>query len=381
MTQKHIRIYTRSLSLTCLLMLMLSSVISCNHADKKAEGQETPQIDVALPEVDSVTLHKTYPGKLSSLDMVDVVGRVNGTLLTKQYSSGQYVTKGQVLFTIEDTKYRDAVAQARASLATAESQLDYATRRHEAMKKALESDAVSQMDVTQAKANMEQAAASVQTARAQLSIANTNLGYCVVRAPISGYISGAALDPGAYVGGEGSPVRLTTIYNDDELIASFDIQDDQYRTLLSVSGGLGNAMYRRVPLEFKTPMSRDYAIDLYYESPAVSATTGTVNLKGKLSNPDHQLKDGMYVTISLPYGTDPQAILINDASIGTDQLGKYVYVVNDSNKVVYTPIKTGELVRDSLRIVTSGLTPKDRYVTKALLTVRNGMKVNPRFTK
>ncbi len=364
--------------LTLLLTLCLAS---CRHHEKSAEGEGAPEIDVALPEVDSVTLHKTYPGKLMSLDMVDVVGRVNGTLLTKQYTSGQYVNKGQVLFTIEDTKYRDAVAQARASLATAESQLDYARRRYEAMKKALASDAVSQMDVTQAQADMEQAAASVENARASLSIANTNLGYCVVRAPISGYIAGAALDPGAYVGGEGSPVKLSTIYNDEMLIASFDIQEGQYRTMLNVPGGLQNKMYRNVPLSFDTEMPRQYAIDLYYESPAVSSTTGTVNLKGKLDNPDHQLKDGMYVTISLPYGTDSHAVLVKDASIGTDQLGKYLYVVNDSNKVVYTPIKAGELVNDTMRIVTSGITPQTRYVTKALLTVRNGMKINPRLTK
>lgn len=370
-----------NLAIGFLSLLLITGITSCRHRGKSADEAAMPQIDVALPEVDSVTLHKTFPGKLSSLDMVDVVGRVNGTLLTKQYSSGQYVTKGQILFTIEDTKYRDAVLQARASLATAESQLDYATRRHEAMKKALQSDAVSQMDVTQAKANMEQAAASVENARAALSIANTNLGYCVVRAPISGYIAGAALDPGAYVGGEGSPVKLSTIYNDEVLIASFDIQDGQYRQMLNVPGGMQNAMYRNVPLHFNTDMPGDYTIDLYYESPAVSSTTGTVNIKGKLSNPDHVLKDGMYVTISLPYGTDSNAILVKDASIGTDQLGKYLYVVNDSNKVVYTPVKVGELVNDTMRIVTSGLTPRDRYVTKALLTVRNGMEINPRLTK
>ena len=84
---------------------------------------------------------------------------------------------------------------------------------------------------------------------------------------------------------------------------------------------------------------------------------------------------------SIPYGVDPKAVLVKDASIGTDQLGKYVYVVNDSNKVVYTPIKVGELYRDSLRIVESGLSKGDRYVAKALLTVRNGETVTPKLIK
>ena len=86
----------------------------------------------------------------------------------------------------------------------------------------------------------------------------------------------------------------------------------------------------------------------------------------------------MYCTVHMPYKVDPAAMLVRDASIGTDQLGKYVYVVNDSGKVVYTPVKTGDLVADTMRLVTEGLRPGDRYVTSALLKVRDGMKVQAR---
>ena len=89
----------------------------------------------------------------------------------------------------------------------------------------------------------------------------------------------------------------------------------------------------------------------------------------------------MYVTISLPYGIDPKAVLVKDAAISTDQLGKYMYVVNDSNKVVYTPIEAGELYQDSLRGINKGIKSGDKYVTKALLTVRNGESVKPVVTK
>ncbi len=365
-------------SMTALGMaLLLTGMASCSKDKKKGAEMETPTISVAYPVKDSVTLHKTYPGTIYANDMVTVVARVNGTLLTKQYKSGDRVTKGQVLFTIEDTKYRDAVTQAKAQLATAESQLDYARRRHAAMKQALQSDAVSQMDVTQAEANLIQAQAAVEEARAALSTANTNLGYCVVRAPITGHIAGAKLDIGSYIGGEGNPVELTTIYNDDVMQAVFSIEDAQYQELVSRAGGISNSLYRDVPLEFKTKLNRAYTVNLTYAAPAVSSTTGTVTLKGNVENPDKELRDGMYVTISLPYATAPDALLVRDASIGTDQLGKYVYVVNDSNRVVYTPIKVGEVVNDSLRIVTEGLKESDRYVTKALLTVRTGMEVKP----
>ena len=85
----------------------------------------------------------------------------------------------------------------------------------------------------------------------------------------------------------------------------------------------------------------------------------------------------MYVTVELPVTDEPHAVLISDAAIGSDQLGSYIYLLNDSDRVVYTTIETGQLVDDSLRIVTKGINPDDRYVTKALLKVRDGMKVEP----
>lgn len=74
-------------------------------------------------------------------------------------------------------------------------------------------------------------------------------------------------------------------------------------------------------------------------------------------------------------------MLVRDASIGTDQLGKYLYVVNDSDKVVYTPIEVGGLYRDSMRVVTKGISPESRYITSALLKVRDGMPVKTVMTK
>ena len=79
----------------------------------------------------------------------------------------------------------------------------------------------------------------------------------------------------------------------------------------------------------------------------------------------------------MPYATAEKALLVDNASIGTDQLGKFLYVVNDSNVVNTRHIEIGQLVDDGMRIVNSGLSPDERYVTKALMKVRQGMKVSP----
>lgn len=365
------------LSASCLIL----AFPSCKKSEKQSADDQAPVISVATPVVDSIVLHKTYPGLLIASNSAAVVCRVNGTVTAKTMKGGAFVNKGQVLFKIEDTKYRDAVQQAQATLATAKSQYEYASRNYEALKEALKSDAVSQIEVVQAKSTMEQAAASVKNAEAALSLANLNLSYCTVRAPISGYVTTCGFNPGVYVNGEGAPVELCTVYDNTHMTARFNIEDAQYETMVGQNGGMDHSIYRNVPIKFAQPLPHSYTADLSYEAPAINSSTGTLTLQAGIDNVYNELKDGMYLTIELPYGINSKAILIKDASIGTDQLGKYVYVVNDSDKVVYTPIKIGEIYQDSLRVVNEGLKPSDRYVTEALLTVRNGMTVKPQLTK
>lgn len=368
----------RYISIAAAALLTLIAA-SC-HKDKK-QTEQIPEVTVATPTVDSVVLHKTYPGYIRAANSADVVALVDGRILSVNYKEGTYVSKGTVLFTIESTKYRDAVNQAASSLATAKAQYEYSSKQYAAMKKAIEADAVSDMELLQAKSQMDEAQAAIRNSEAALQTARTNLSYCTVTAPVSGHITAPTLTAGNYVSGAMSPVKLASIYDDTQMKAVFDIEESQYR-LMSVNTIEGNGpLYTTVPLIFTPELPIQFTADLYYTSPAVEASTGTLTLEGKITNRDKLLKDGMYVTVNLPYGVEPKAILIRDASIGRDQRGSYVYCVNDSNKIVYTPIEPGELYQDTLRIVNSGLTPKSRYVTQALLTVVNGEQVKPVETK
>lgn len=361
----------------CLLAAIML-LVGCKSKEKEDSTSTTPRIDVAQVVTDSVMLHKTYPGYLQSGSSADVVALVNGRLLDKHYISGAYVKKGQLLFTIDPTLYQDAVNRSSAQLESAISARDYAKSHYEAVKKALEADAVSKMEVLSAESSLEQAEANIRDCQAALNTARTNLSYCRVTAPISGYITDTNVGSGNFVSGEGQPVVLASIYDNDHLNVVFQIEDAQYEKLVgSATAESKQKVYSSMPLSFREKLLHDYTADLFYEAPNIEQTTGTIILKGTVKNQDDELKNGMYVTVSLPYGENPKAMLIKDAAIGTDQLGKYVYVVNDSNKVVYTHIKVGELYQDSLRIVNEGLTPGDRYVTRALLTVRNGMTVDP----
>ena len=164
---------------------------------------------------------------------------------------------------------------------------------------------------------------------------------CSVRAPLSGHVTTNQLSKGNYVMGESSPVVLATVYKDDVVVATFTIEDASFLRMLENTNNRDKINYNAIPINFSEKLPHDYTGALNYMAPNVNATTGTIELQAKVDNTYNELKPGMYCTIRLPYKLDPQAMIINDASISTDQLGKYVYVVNDSNKVVYTPHKGG----------------------------------------
>lgn len=353
---------------------ILTLLTGCHgNKDKEREPKATPKVEVTSPVVEGVTDYLTIPGTIQSNSKVDVVCRVNGRLLTKHFQPGDYVNKGQLLFSIESREYRDAVNQEKASLASARSQYDYALQHLTALKKAYEANAVAQITVLEAESALEQAKASVHTAEAALNEAQLQLSYCSITAPISGTISDTSYSVGSYISGSGEPVVLATIVNNDDLKVMFSVEESEYKQLPASD----DSLYNSVPLKFREPMDRDYTARLYYKSPSIDTSTGLMSLMGKVNNPSSSLRDGMYCTISLPLGYNPHAILVLDASIGTDQLGKYLYVVSDSNKIVKQHITVGPLWQDTLRVVNSGIKTTDKYVVKALMSVREGEKVDP----
>ena len=364
------------LPITAAVVLLFAG---CSHDKKdKDAAPAVPDIDVNTVVTDSVTLFKEYPGTLKADREAEVFCRVDGYVSLPKYKAGDFVRQGQVLFTISAPELRNAVSEAEAALATARSQNEYAEQHYQAVAKAYESKAVSKMEVAQALSARDQSRSAINSARARLADARQQLGYCTVTAPFSGHISINEHSGGSYVNGAGAPVALASVYDDAVVRAEFAIEDDSFMRMFENENNRRMIDYSAIPITFGEQLPHTYTADLAYLAPSVDPSTGTLVIQANIKNTWNELRSGMYCTIHMPYKIDPKAMLVRDASIGTDQLGKYVYVVNDSNKVVYTPIKTGDLVADSMRLVTSGLKSGQKYVRSALLKVRNGMKVNPK---
>ena len=361
------------------IFLVLSVLTGCKEKKDTGamKGMPTLAISVAKPIVKDITLTKDYPGYLTPEKTVNLVARVNGTLQSVSYAPGGRVKKGQLLFVIEPTLYNDKVAQAEAELKTAQAQLEYARNNYSRMKEAVKSDAVSQIQVLQSESSVTEGVAAVSNAEAALSTARTNLGYCYVRAPFDGTISKSTVDIGSYVGGSLQPVTLATIYKDDQMYAYFNVADNQWLEMSMNNQQPTKDLPKKIMVQLGKEGTESYPATLDYLSPNVDLNTGTLMVRANFDNPQGVLKSGLYVSITLPYGEADHAILVKEASIGTDQLGKFLYAVNDSDIVHYRHIEIGQLINDTLRQVLGGLSPQERYVTEALMKVRDGMKIKP----
>ena len=361
------------------IFLVLSVLTGCKEKKDAGamKGMPTLAISVAKPIVKDITLTKDYPGYLTTEKTVNLVARVNGTLQSVSYAPGGRVKKGQLLFVIEPTLYNDKVAQAEAELKTAQAQLEYARNNYSRMKEAVKSDAVSQIQVLQSESSVTEGVAAVSNAEAALSTARTNLGYCYVRAPFDGTISKSTVDVGSYVGGSLQPVTMATIYKDDQMYAYFNVADNQWLEMSMNNQQPTKELPKKIMVQLGKEGTESYPATLDYLSPNVDLNTGTLMVRANFDNPQGVLKSGLYVSITLPYGEADHAILVKEASIGTDQLGKFLYAVNDSDIVHYRHIEIGQLINDTLRQVLGGLSPQQRYVTEALMKVRDGMKIKP----
>ena len=361
---------------TIAFILVVAAITGA--CDKREKSIAPLPIEVSYPETRDVVLTREYPGYLDADATIAIVGRVNGTLQGSYYTAGQRVKKGDMLFIIEPTQYINAVKQAEAALQTAKAKLKYAENNYERMKTAIKRNAVSEIDLLQAETNVATGKAAVNDAEAQLSNARTNLDYCYVKAPHNGLVSLSEYSSGSYIAGSMSPVTLATLYKDDTMYSYFDITDNEWLQRQK-RGKVAQDEYITFNLGGDKYFRRKARMD--YLSPNIDLGTGTLKVRAQLDNSDGFLKSGAYISVVLPYKNISDGILIKDAAIGSDQLGRYIYVVNDSNIVEYRHIEAADIVDDTMRLVTKGLDSNERYVTRALVKVRNGIKITPVMEK
>ena len=357
--------------------LLFLSMFSCAN-DQETKQTPLQKFSVANPEVRDIVYRLEYPGYLQSERIVEIIARTEGFLIENKIKPGQKVSEGDVLFIIEPKTYEDKLTTAEAALATAKSNLVFAQSSLDRIEEAAKSNAVSQIDLIQAQTNVDLCKSAIKTAEAQLSIAQTQLGYCYIKAPCNGRVSKSTVDEGNYVKPQ---TQLTTLYKEDNMYAIFTIEASNLiwaQKQAKSQGSINTKPFNTVDVIVAdvTGETEIFQGELDYLSPSADLSTGTVDMRAVIKNPKNELNNGVYVKISLPYKEAKDAVLVPESSIGSDQSGRYIYVVKDDT-VRYRNVKVGQLERDNMREITLGLQADELYITEALTRVRNGQAINP----
>jgi RND family efflux transporter MFP subunit len=331
-----------------------------------------PEVDVCLPRVEVVTDYEDFPGRIEAINAIDVKARVTGYLEKVHFKEGEEVKKGELLFEIDDRPYHAELAKTEGSVV----QCDGRLKRYEAdfarAGRLLAQRGMSQEEYDKVNGDRVEAVGSLKVAKAQLEMAQLNMEFTKVRAPLSGKISRRLLDPGNLV--KADDTVLTTIVSQDPVYAYFDL--DERSTLLAQKlireGKIKWSLDKTLPVflglaDESGPPSRQGLID--FADNRIDPDTGTWRIRARFDNPDRSLLPGLYVRMRLPIGDKYRAILVSEQGLGTDQGQRYVFVVDDSNKVVYRRVKVGRL-HHGLRAIMDGLSETDKVIVSGLQRVR-----------
>ncbi|BBC72183.1 secretion protein HylD [Altererythrobacter sp. B11] len=335
-------------------------------------------VGVANPLQREITEWDDYIGRFEASRSVDLRPRVSGQVTAVHFRDGQVVSKGQALFTIDPRPYRAALAEAQAGVATARSDLALAQADLARAERLVADDAVSKSELDSLKARVNASQAALAAAQARVRSRSLDVEFTTVRAPISGRISDRRVDPGNLVAaGDGAAATLlTTIKALDPLYFTFDGSEGLF--LKAQRQGLE----RGAPVDIKLQDESDYNWhgSLDFTDNGLDPDSGTIRARAIVPNKDGFLTPGMFGNMRLASGGKVNALLVPDTAVQADQTRKLLLVVGKDGTVSAKEVALGPLV-DGLRVIRSGLDPKDRVVIEGTQMAFPGSKVKPRFDK
>ena len=344
-------------------------------------AQATPAVPVTVTSVEprKVTTWQEFSGRLEAVDRVLLRPRVAGAVQAVHFREGGLVKAGDLLVSIDPEPYAAAVAQAQGLVASAEAKLELANTELERGNNLLARNTISQSELAQRQSAQRDELAGVQSAKAALKVAQLNLDYTQIKAPIAGRVGKIEVTVGNLVAAGSASSPLATIVSIDPIYASFDAGEELLAQIIAdLPSENGVPAIDRVPVEVSTLAANSTPIrgKLQLIDNEVNASSGTIRVRAVFDNPGGKLIPGQFVRVRLGQPTASDQLMISEKAVGTDQDKKFVFVVDANNTIAYRQVELGSAV-EGLRIVQKGLHAGDRIVINGLQRVRPGAVVAP----
>ena len=366
-----------------VIPVVLLLLVACGPSDDAAAPRAALPVGVVTVERHDVPLSIDMVGTTMGIQDVPIRARVEGFLETLNFQEGRFVSKGDLLYTIDDQPFQARLVEAQSMLAASQTTLAKTEADLARIRPLAEMDAVSQQDLDSAVAQEAAARASVRASEASVDLANIELSYTRMYAPIDGLIGLSKAKPGEFVGREPNPVVLNTLSDIDPIRVRFSISEREYLSL-SRTYLADNAQYKGNPegrptnliLLFADNSEHSHLGQVIAAAQAIDPETGTYMLEASFANPDSLVLPGQFARVRAPYRTLKDKVLIPRRAL-VDLQGRFqVYVVSAENKVEVREVELGPS-KGSMQVVESGLEAGETIILEGLQKVRSGSSVSP----
>lgn len=355
----------------------------CGSSDETAVGMSAMPVGVVTAIRQDVPLSIDMVGTTMGIQDVPIRARVEGFLETMDFQEGRFVKKGDLLYTIDAQPFQARLVEVQSSLAAAQTNLAKSQADLSRIRPLAEMDAVSQQDLDSAVAQEAAARASVRAAEASVDLANIELSYTRIHAPINGLIGLSKARPGEFVGRDPNPVVLNTLSDINPIRVRFSISEREYLTLSRTYLAEG-AQHKGNPAGQPTNLTLLFADNSEHTHPgkiiaaaqSIDPETGTYTLEAAFENPDSIVLPGQFARVRAPYRTLKDRVVVPRRAL-LDLQGRFqVYLVNAENKVEVREVELGPS-KDNMQVIESGLEGGETIILEGLQKVRSGSLVSP----
>jgi membrane fusion protein (multidrug efflux system) len=347
---------------------------------KKEAPPPPPEVLVAEVVQKDVPIYIELVGSTLGSEDVEIRARVEGYLVSINFTEGSFVRKGQLLYKLDPKPFEVAIDQAKANLATAQAALEKTDNDVARFRPLFERQAVSKQELDNALSAQQAAKAQVDAHKAAVAQAQLNLGYTNITSPVDGIIGTTQTKVGSLVSRGVTLLNIVSQLN--PILFRCAIAEAEYLRLARLGATRDKALEKKFGVELiladGTVFPHRGRLDAIER--AVDPTTGTLTGQFRFPNPEQLLRPGQYGKARLVTEVKEGAVLVPQLAVQERQGLYSVMVVKPDATVEQRTVKTGERV-GNLWIVDSGVRPGEKVIVEGLQKVQPGAKVVAKVVK
>lgn len=359
--------YTRQKTAVWLIVSSLA-LGACGKEDAQQQAGQMPpppMVSVITVQPENVVLESNLPGRLEAVQTAKIVPQVSGIVKRRLFTEGSYVKAGQALYQLDDASYSANLESARAALMAAQAAFAKAGADWSRYRPLAEADAVSKQEWDAVVAAKRSAEAQVKSAQAAVRAAQVNVNHAYITAPISGVIGQSAVTEGALV--NAGQTHMATIRQTDTLYVNIQQSSSDWLKLRRqlADGSRTQNSNIEVGIELEDGSEYPHKGRLLFVDAAVDESTGQVNVRAAVPNPENLLMSGMYVRVKLPLAGAPDAFVVPQRAV-TRGKADTVLIVNQNNGMEPRIVEiTGQ--KGSNWVIGKGLQAGDKVIVDGIM--------------